>query len=79
MPPSSGGLCEGVMTMPSAKPAAPASVVGEDGVGDDRGRGIATILVHHDLDAVGGQHLQDAGKGWLRIGHAYPCPDREGR
>jgi len=34
---------------------AQAPVVGEDGVGDDRGRRIAAILVHHDLDAMGRQ------------------------
>jgi len=36
---------------------APAPVVGENGVGDDRGRRVAAILVHHDLDAMGRQHL----------------------
>jgi hypothetical protein len=32
---------------------APAPVVGENGVGDDRGRRVAAILVHHDQDAMG--------------------------
>ena len=40
-PPSSGGLCDGVMTMPSARPDGAAAVVVEDGVRDGRRRRVA--------------------------------------
>ena len=40
-PPSSGGLCEGVITMPSASPLVRPAVVGEDGVRERRRRRVA--------------------------------------
>ena len=40
-------------------------VVGQDGVGDHRRRRIAAGLVDHGGDAIGRQHLDGAGEGWL--------------
>ncbi len=40
--------------------AAPSLVVGEDRVRDDRRRRVAAVLVDHDVDAVGGKHLDRA-------------------
>ena len=65
-PPSSGGLCDGVMTMPSARPLRAAAVVGEDRVRDRRRRRVLVVLGDHHLDAVGRQHLERAGEGRLR-------------
>ena len=56
-PPSSGGLCDGVMTTPSARPGAAAAVVGQDGVRDDRRRGVAAVRLDHHVHAVGSEHL----------------------
>ena len=42
-PPSSGGLCDGVTTMPSASPRRAPAVVGEDRVRDDRRRRAAVV------------------------------------
>ena len=58
-PPSSGGLCEGVTTMPSALPPSAAAVVGEDRVRDDGRRREAVRGVDDDVDAVRGEHLDD--------------------
>ena len=51
---------------PVGQPGSAAAVVAKNRVRDDRGRGIAAILVDHHLDAVGGQHLERAGKRRLR-------------
>ena len=59
-PPESGGLCEGVMTMPSARPALAAAVVVEDRLRDDRRRRRTVVAVDHDVDAVRGEHLERA-------------------
>ena len=58
-PPSPGGLCDGVTTMPSAVVAPPprlwVRIACEiTGVG-----GRAVVGVDHDVDAVGGEHLDD--------------------
>ncbi len=37
-------------------------------MGDDGGRGITSVPVHHDQDSIGRQHLEDTGKGRLREG-----------
>ena len=42
-PPSSGGLWEGVMTMPSAWWSLCCGVVGEDGVGERGGGGVGEV------------------------------------
>ena len=42
-PPSSGGLCEGVMTMPSASASGAAAIVVEDGARND-GRGREAVV-----------------------------------
>ena len=54
-PPSSGGLCDGVTTMPSASRSLATAVVDEDRVRDDRGRRVAVGGVDPDVDAVRGQ------------------------
>ena len=48
------------------RPTAPAAVVLEDRVRDDRRRGGAVAGVDADVDAVGGQHLDDRLRGRLR-------------
>ena len=64
-PPSSGGLCDGVMTMPSASPVDAAAIVRQDGVGERGGGGVAEVLIDHHLDAVGREHLERRGEGGL--------------
>src|SRR5262249_22647093 len=65
-PPSLGGLCEGGITMPAAQAVLAATVVTQDGVGDD-GRGRKPIVaLDHRRDAVGGQHFQGGSLG--RVG-----------
>jgi len=34
-------------------------------VRNDGSRRVSAIVIHHDLDAIGSQHLEDAGKGRL--------------
>ena len=46
-PPLSGGLCEGVTTMPSASPRRAAAVVGENRVRDRRRRRVFVVLRDH--------------------------------
>ena len=55
-PPSSGGLCDGVTTIPSARCSRAIAVVDKDRVRDDRRRRIAVRGIDPDLDAVRGQH-----------------------
>ena len=62
-PPSSGGLCDGVMTMPSARCSRAAAVVDEDGARDDRRRRDAVVALDDRLDAVGRQHLERGALG----------------
>ena len=57
-PPSSGGLCDGVTTIPSASVLAATAVVDEDRVRDDRRRRVAVGGVDPDVDAVRGEHLE---------------------
>ena len=62
-PPSAGGLCDGVTTMPSARPepgGAPA-VGADDRVRHRRGRRVAVAVVDQHGDVVGGQHLERGG------------------
>ena len=58
-PPSSGGLCDGVTTIPSASPRRPAVAVrDDDGVRHGRGGRVAVARVHADVDPVGDQDLE---------------------
>jgi len=78
-PPSSGGLWEGVTTMPAAL------VMHENRAGERRRRGVAAARVHQHAHVVGGQHLQRGDEGRLgqgvgvaadeqRAGDARPGP-----
>ena len=60
-PPSGGGLCEGVTTIPSARGPVPGRVVGQDRPGDRRRRRVPAAGVGQHPHAVGGEHLQRAG------------------
>ena len=62
-PPSSGGLCDGVMTMPSAKPLVAAAVVDQNRVRDDRRRRHAVVALDDGLDAVGREHFERGALG----------------
>src|SRR5262245_8005991 len=42
--------------------------VAENRVRDDRGRSVTVISIDHHVDAIGCEHLQSAGKRWLRKG-----------
>ena len=62
------------------------AVIRQDGVGDGGCGGIAAVAVHHDFDAVGGQHFEGAREGGLgeRVGvHAQEqragCSARVGK
>ena len=59
-PPSSGGLCEGVITMPSARPSLRPRLYVEDGVRERGRRRISAFAVDHHVDPVGRQHFQSA-------------------
>ncbi len=67
-PPSAGGLCDGVTTMPSARPDAglPAAVRLDDRVGDRGRRRVAVVGVDEHGHVVGGQHLERRGPRRLR-------------
>ena len=43
-------------------------VVGEDGVGEGGGGGVAEVFVDHDFDVVGGEDLEGGGEGGLGEG-----------
>ena len=64
-PPSSGGLCEGVTTMPSASPIFLSAIEIQNGV-RNRGSG-RVVAVGSDpyVNFVGRQHLQRAREGGL--------------
>src|SRR5207245_3941616 len=66
-PPSSGGLCDGVITIPSARCSLRA-VIDEDGPRDDGRRRDAAVALDDGLDAVRRQHLQSGALG--RLGHS---------
>ena len=61
-PPSSGGLCDGVITMPSASSLLRPRLYCQNGMRQRRSRRVAQLRVDHDLDAVGQQHFQRALK-----------------
>ena len=44
------------------------AIAGKDGVREDRRRGVAEVLVDHDLDVVGGEDLERGREGWLGEG-----------
>ena len=69
-PPSSGGLCDGVTTMPSASAGGAATVVDEDGARNDRRRGDAVIALDDRLDPVRRQHFERGalGRAGQRVG-----------
>ena len=67
-PPSSGGLWEGVMTMPSARLILRLRVVGEDGVGERGGGGVGEVVVDDGFDVVGGEDFEGGGEGGLGEG-----------
>ena len=62
-PPLSGGLWDGVITMPSASPVVRPSVVAEDGVRHCGRRCVLVVLGEHHVDAVCRQHLEGGGAG----------------
>ena len=55
------------MTMPSAG-FWRRRVVGEDGVGERGGGGVAELVVDHGVDVVGGEDFEGGGEGWLGEG-----------
>ncbi len=65
-PPSVGGLCEGVTTMPSASPEVLPAVGAQDRVRDRRRRGVPVAVVDQHRHVVGRQHLDRGGPGRLR-------------
>jgi len=65
-PPLSGGLCEGVTTMPSARPEVRPRLYTRIAVRHGRGWREFATLGNHDLDSVGREHLQSALKGRQR-------------
>ena len=54
-----------------------AAIVGEDGVRDRRGRGVVIVFRQHDIDAVGGKHLERTGQG--RLGERMGVDTQEER
>ena len=65
-PPSSGGLCEGVMTIPSASSDRAAAVVRQNRMRDHWRRRITVGSVDDALDAVCGEHFEGRPAGRLR-------------
>ncbi len=69
-PPSRGGLCDGVTTIPSARSDVRAAIVGEDGMRDDGRRRVAVAVVDQDVHPVRREHLDGARPGGVgeRVG-----------
>ena len=65
-PPSSGGLCDGVITIPSASPARAPPVVAHDGMRHRRRRRELVVLGEHHVHAVRREHLERGGAGRRR-------------
>ena len=57
-PPSSGGLCDGVITTPSARPLPAPAVVHENRAGDDRRGREAAVALENGFDTVRGEHFE---------------------
>ena len=57
-PPSAGGLCDGVITMPSPLWSVATAIIDEDGVRDDRRRCHAVVALEDRLDAFRGKDLE---------------------
>ena len=57
-PPSSGGLCDGVMTMPSAKCSLRPRLYDEDGAGDDRRWRYTVVFLNDRVNAIRRQHFE---------------------
>ena len=55
-PPSVGGLCEGVITIPSHCTSA-CFIMGQDGMGDDWSRRITEMIGNTNINTVGGKDL----------------------
>ena len=73
-PPSVGGLCDGVTTMPSATPPERPLVVRKDGAGNHGRRREAVISLDEGFHLVGGEHLErnafgGAGEGVGVLAH----------
>ena len=62
-PPSAGGLCDGVITIPSPLCSVRPAIVDEDGVRDDRRRRHAVVALDDRLDAFGRQDLERRSLG----------------
>ena len=73
-PPSAGGLCDGVITMPSLMVVGAAAVVDKDRVRDHRRRRHAVVALENGLDALGGQRPRAPSAAPARRGRACPCP-----
>ena len=71
-PPSSGGLCEGVMTIPSARPLLRFLIVGQDRMRNDRRRRVSIAIIDHRGYVIGRKYLERASYGgsdsaWVSI------------
>ena len=80
-PPSVGGLWDGVTTMPSGQAfagetlgAVGGAVVGQDGLGHDRGRGEVVTGVDAHGHAVGDEHFDGGLPSRLRTGRKVSRP-----
>ena len=78
-PPSSGGLCDGVTTIPSARPADATPVGAEDRVRDGGGRREAVRGIDPHVHAVGDQHLEGRPPGGLRERVRVPADEQRAR
>ncbi len=56
------------MTMPSERWSLAVGVVGEDGVREGGGGGVAEVVVDEGFDVVGGEDLEGGGEGGLGEG-----------
>ena len=76
-PPDSGGLCDGVITMPSARPVRRPRLYAQDGLRYDGGGREPVVGVHHDVHPVGGEDLE---RGHARgLGERVRVPSQEQR